>query len=182
MTAKPILLVSLDALADLSPWEPLAKARQWSEFFSHIGDAAPRDNGVSDLIELTTAERSAFICYTSRWDIAYRPQTLAWLEANDLPRASMWLRKSATHMAESVVVDHARLAVKKMGVRPVLVIEQDPELAARLGARGLATITPDELPASVKGLRRLLNSAPRPLPARLIPKPVVVETPKKVSN
>lgn len=182
MTAKPILLISTDALADLSPWEDLAKSRQWSEFFSHIGDAAPRDNGVADLIELVSAERPAFVMYTSRWDAAHRPETLAWLEANGLPRRSMWLRTRRELAPEIVTERHATLAISKLGARPVLVIEQDPALAETLRARGLAVVTPDQLPASVKGLRTLLATAPRPLPARLIPKPVVVETPEKVSK
>lgn len=162
----PLVLIDTDAIVDLSPWEELAKDGKWIAFFSNIPDAAPRTNGVRDLIDFAKSER-AFVAYTSRWYLDYRPETWAWLEANAFPHFDLYLRTHPRQSPAEVRLRHAVAASAKVShKRPVLVIDADPEVCAELRAKGIAAVPADKVPDTVAGLRSLLAYA-RPLPADL---------------
>lgn len=155
----PIIVVDTDALADLSPWEPLAKSREWDEFFSHIPDAAPRDNMLLDLLELAKDD-GCWVTYHSRWDSKHRQSVWEWLRANSFPTGTIYLRPHANVSPVNLAHEHVqRIAKKALGNRPVLVIHNDPNIAAALRKKGVAALGVDQTPQTVKGFRELLTHA-----------------------
>lgn len=155
----PLLLVDTDTFIDLDPWEPLAKDKQWDEFFTHIPEAKMRDNGILDLVEFAHSE-GAKIVYTSRWGAQYRSVVWAWLDEHKMPFADLYLRKNNVHHAITVRTTHAALASSKAkNRRPVLCVEHFDTLAAHLRDRKVRVVLDSELPESVKGMRELLRTA-----------------------
>lgn len=155
----PIVVVDTDAICDLTPWEPLAKAREWDQFFSHIPDAAPRDNMLLDLLELAKSD-GCWVTYTSRWDSKHRQPVWEWLRANGFPTGTIYLRPYANVSPVNLAHEHVqRIAKKALGNRPVIVIHNDPNIAAALCAKGIAAIDAARVPQTVKGFRDLLTHA-----------------------
>ncbi|MBP2452507.1 HAD family hydrolase [Mycolicibacterium lutetiense] len=165
----PIVLIDTDTLADMDPWQELAKGKRWTEFFSHIPDAKPRDNGVRDLIDFAKSE-GAFVVYTSRWDAAYRRDAWAWLEGVGFPHFDLYMRTNPYLSPAEVRLRHAvRASAKVRHTRPVVVIDADPAVCVELRAKGIAAVCADKVPDTVAGLRSLLAYA-RPLPTDITKK------------
>lgn len=171
----PILLVDTDALADMSPWEELALAREWVEFFSHIPEAKPRDNDLLDMLELAKSD-GCWVSYTSRWGTEHRPAVRDWLQVNGFPRGMLYTRDHIKMHPTAVAHVHARLiTAKTRGHRPVFVIHNDPKVAAELRERGVTALSADQVPTTVKEFRAILQHA-RFVPFK--PKPKKEGTPR----
>lgn len=159
----PLVLIDTDSIADLTPWQELARTRNWREFFSTIPDAKPRDNGVRDLIDFAKSE-GAFIAYTARWDAAYRRETWAWLTDYKFPHFDLYMRTHPCQAPAEVRLRHAVAASAKLRHKyPVLVIDNDPQVCAELRAKSVAAVPANRVPETVTALRSLLAYA-RPLP------------------
>lgn len=176
----PLVLIDTDSIVDLTPWEELAKDGKWIAFFSNIPDAKPRANNIRDFIDFAKGEGS-FVAYTSRWYLDYRPETWAWLAANDFGKFDLYMRTHPRQSPAEVRLRHAVAASAKVWhKRPVLVIDNDPQVCTELRAKGVAAVPADKVPNTVAGLRSLLAYA-RTLPTdsttAFKPKPK-----KKVSN
>ncbi|GAB4700694.1 hypothetical protein MOKP118_41850 [Mycobacterium avium subsp. hominissuis] len=155
----PILLVDTDALSDMSPWESLAEAREWSEFFSHIPDAKPRDNALSDLLDLAKND-GCWVAYTSRWGTENRQALWEWLRAHDLPTGSVYMRTTPKMDPTGLAHLHVRVIAKKAHHRrPVFVIHNDVEIAAKLRKRGIAALGAAQMPTTVGKFRDILQHA-----------------------
>lgn len=156
---NPIVLVDLDAVADLSEWESLAKKGTWHDFFAHIPDAVVRDNMALDVLELAKAD-GCYVAYTCRWDIKYRREVMDWLIDNGFPSADLYMRVHADTPPAGVFFIHARAAAKKAkNRRPVIVITGDAKLAEQVSARGVSAVGIDTVPETVKGIRHALAAA-----------------------
>lgn len=171
-THQPIIVVDTDAVIDLSPWEQLAKDRDWDSFFSHIPDAKPRDNGLADLLELALAD-DCWVAYSSRWDVKHRDAVQDWLRDNGFPRSALYLRKTANHSPVSVAHRHVQaVANAAKGKRPVFMIHNHNDIAAALRRCGVAALGVSQVPRSVKEFRAILRHA----------RPVAVATRPEVTD
>jgi hypothetical protein len=156
---KPILLADLDAVIDMGPWQHLATARRWFDYFSHIPEARPRGNELLDALELATAEGCA-VAYTSRWPGVTTYLVREWLSANGFPEHPILDRRGFEAPAD-LLARHARVSAGRFRFRrPVLVIHNDADVAAEARrVHGLAAIGVAQLPPTVDGLRRLFTLA-----------------------
>jgi hypothetical protein len=156
---SPIVLIDVDALIDLSLWRAAAEAKRWLEFYTHIPAAKPRNPGLIDVIALAKAE-GCIVGYSSRWPEIVGYLWREWLEANDFPPFLTLYRRGYDSPAALSAV-HAQLATGKFGAkRPVLVIHNDPAVAAELrNGRGIAALTPEQLPKTVEGLKKVFSLA-----------------------
>lgn len=155
----PIVLVDVDALVDLSPWEHLAQERQWEDFFSHIPQAQARDNDIPALLELAKTD-GCWIGYTCRWRPDYRDDVYTWMDAHDLPRGALYMRSTEKMDASGLVIRHARFIAKKTeNRRPVFIIHNDNDVAATLRKKGLAALGASQIPQTVKEFRAILQHA-----------------------
>ncbi len=161
-TPPTVVLVDVDALVDLDPWEALAQKKRWIEFFGHIPDATPRDNGLLDVLDLAAGD-GCRVTYTSRWPSLTLYLIREWLDANGFPQGYAWTRRNGDLAPAALADTHAREAGKKQA--PVLVIHADTDAAAALRREhGIAALGVAQLPATVEGLRRVFGLA-RPVPA-----------------
>lgn len=155
----PIILVDTDALIDMTPWDHLAKARDWEGFFSHLPEAGVHNAALID--RLTDAARDGcWITYTSRWWTEHRDEVRAWLAAHETPRGALYLRPSPRIDPARLAYNHTRfIAQRGGGVRPVFVIHADTAVAAALRKRGIAALGVDQVPMDAERFRAMLTHA-----------------------
>jgi hypothetical protein len=155
----PIVLIDTDALIDLSPWQAEAEAKRWLEFYTHIPDAEPHDNGLIDVIELAKAE-GCIVGYSSRWPDMTGYLLREWLEANGFPMFRTFYRNRHTDSPADLAAIHAAVAAGRFGAkRPVLIVHADDAVAAELHSRGIAALTPEQLPNTAEGLKKVFALA-----------------------
>lgn len=168
--SPPIILIDTDAVLDLSPWQAAAEGKRWLEFYIHIPEAKPRNPDLIDVIELAKAE-GCIALYTSRWPDITGYLLREWLSANDFPLFNTYYRRGHTDTPAELVAVHAGLAVAKFGAkRPVLVIHNDPTVAAELRGRGIAALTPEQLPKTAEGLKKVFALARTVAPLKKVGK------------
>jgi hypothetical protein len=155
----PILLVDLDAVIDMSPWQALAAGKRWIEFFGHLPSARPRHPELLDAIELAKAD-GCIVNYVSRWPEITSYLVQEWLQANDFPHFHALHRRGFSGPADLLAHQAAVASTRFKGRRPVLAIHADPEVAAEARRdHGLAAIGVAQLPDTTDGLRRLFALA-----------------------
>jgi hypothetical protein len=161
----PILLIDLDAIIDMTPWQSLASGKRWIEFFSRIPVARPRHPELLDAIELAKAD-GCIVNYVSRWPEITCYLVQEWLEASGFPHFHVLHRRGFAAPAELLARQAAAASARFKGRRPVLAVHADPVVAAAARRdHGLAAIGVEQLPATTEGLRRLFALA-RPVAER----------------
>jgi hypothetical protein len=159
MTKPPIVLIDTDALVNLDPWHAAAEAKRWLEFYTRIPEAEPRNPGLADVIELAKAE-GCIAGYSSRWPEITGYLLREWLSENGCPPFRTFFRRGRVDTPADLAAAHAGLAVARFGEkRPVLVVHNDPAVAAELRSRGIAALTPEQLPKTAVGLRKVFSLA-----------------------
>lgn len=154
-----IILVDTDTLIDMTPWDHLAKARDWEGFFSHLPEAGVRDAALIDRLT-DAASEGAWIAYTSRWWTEHRDEVRAWLAEHGAPRGALYLRPSPRIDPARLAYNHARfIATRGKGVRPVFVIHADTAVAAALRKKGVAALGAAQMPTTVGKFRDILQHA-----------------------
>jgi hypothetical protein len=155
----PIVLIDTDALIDLTPFQDEAEGKRWLAFYSHIPEAKPRNPGLIDVIELAKAV-GCIALYTSRWPDITGYLLREWLSDNGFPAFRTFFRRGRVDTPADLAAAHAGLAVARFGgKRPVLVVHNDPAVAAELRSRGIAALTPEQLPKTAEGLRKVFSLA-----------------------
>lgn len=144
---QPIIVVDADAIAAM-PSPPC-----------RLTKVSPRDNGLADLLELAKSE-GCWVAYTSTWHAKHRQALYKWLDTHNFPRGTTYLRWDADTPIADLTAEHARLISRKArDARPVLVIHNDPTVAAALRKKGIAAIDAASVPQTVRGFRELLTRA-----------------------
>lgn len=156
---RPIIMVDTDVLIDMTPWDHVAKAKDWEEFFSHIPEAKLRNGELLPLLELAKSS-GAWLSYSSRVWNGHRGAVRGWMETNKAPRGSLYMR-TVVHMPPATVAfNHARLiATRGLGERPVFMIHNDEEIAAKLRRRGIAALGVGQIPTTEAGFMAILKHA-----------------------
>ena len=167
--SQPIVVVDTDAVIDMTPWGPLAKSRDWDEFFSHISEASPCAGDLVDLLELAKSD-GCWVTYSSRWDHRFREDIRTWLVTHDAPRGSIYMRTNRWTDPATLVRHHVSVIARKAKwSRPVFVIHANDAVVSEVRMAGISVATPQTLPSTVSGFRDVLARAchvPPPTHAR----------------
>ena len=160
------LIIDMDALADLSPWEPMALTKQWDEFFAHIPDAPLRCHATVALARWAS-DHGHRVVISSRWDERHRAAASAWLFAHNVPSNALYMRRSANPDAPSLAHRHAITASKRRPGTPVLVVHNDATVATVLRSREVRALPADRITDDPAMWARLLTYAkPLTLPLK----------------
>lgn len=158
------LIIDIDALADLSQWEPLALTKQWDEFFAHIPEATVRDTATAALARWAS-EHGVRVVISCRWDERHRAAATAWLSAHNVPITALYMRRSANPDAASLAHRHAITASKRRPGTHVLVVHNSGEVATALRSRDVRALPADRITDDLAMWERLLTYA-KPLPMK----------------
>lgn len=142
MTA--LLIIDIDALSDMTPWQHLAQSRDWGEFFSHIPDAPLRGTPTVALARWA-ADHGVKVVISSRWDERHRAASTEWLTKNGLPSRPLYMRRSAGIDPVTLAHRHAVTAAKRTPTAPVMCVHADETVATALRVRGVRALPADRI-------------------------------------